>query len=233
MARDLQRTKPDIDSLDSHPGGLDEFAPRERITKEVSEPFVQPGWSSDRKPPRTQAAKLPVFKVPDDGEEVLIKFTDDRPFAPIFQHWVLIEGGQRRAYTCLGKECPLCERGDKAKSSDWFNVVVLGDEPELKIWYATSDPAAAIKERADAKRTSPISKPGQYFAVSKRKASNGFNTYSIDVVKEDELEADWGVKPLTESAIENFKNNAYNGDLVKVMTRTELSEIARKYLSDD
>lgn len=229
----IQRTKPEIKDLENHPGGLEEFAEerKERVTKEVESP-IRPGWSADSKPASTRSASnVARFKVPDDGEEILIKFLDDCPFAPIFQHWILVEG-QRRAFTCLGKECPLCDRGDKPKSSDWFNVVELGETPELKVWYATSDPAAAIRERAESKRTSPINREGLYFAVSKRKASNGFNTYSIDVVKEEELEKDWGVKSLSAEAIKQFQDNAYDGSLVKIHTKAELSELARKHLED-
>lgn len=241
MPRDLTRVKPELPE-DAKSSGLDEFKPRERVTKEVSDSGrIAPGWSSDARP-KVSLSKIPRFKVPDDGEEVLVKFLDDMPFAPIFQHWLLVEG-QRRAYTCIfkapdsegegGQNCPLCDRGDKAKSSDWFNVVLLGDTPELQVFYATGDPSAAIKERAEAKRTSPLTKDGLYFAVSKRKASNGFNTYSVDPVKEDELEADWGVKSLTPTQISDFNLNKYDSSLVKVLTSVELSEIARKHLTDD
>jgi hypothetical protein len=239
MPRDLQRTKPEAaDDVES--SGLDEFKTRERVTKEVPESNVKSGWSSDNRP-RT-ASKVPQFKVPDDGEEILIKFVDDLPFAPIFQHWLLQEQGQRRPYTCIQEidpetkkitvSCPLCDRGDKVKSSDWLNVIVLGDEPELQVWYATADPAGAVKERAQGKRTSPINKDGLYFAVSKKKAANGFNTYSIDPVKEEELTPDWSVNPLTETQLDAFTKIRYTGDLVIKKTSAELSELARKYLTD-
>jgi hypothetical protein len=241
MPRELTRVKPELDE-DTTSSGLDEFKHRERVTKEVSDSGrIAPGWSSDTRP-KVSLTKIPRFKVPDDGEEILVKFLDDRPFAPIFQHWLLVEG-QRRAYTCILEidpdtrkvvvSCPLCDRGDKAKSSDWFNVVVLGDTPELQVWYATGDPSSAIKEKAEGKRTSPINKEGLYFAISKRKASNGFNTYSVETVKEDELKADWGVRSLTPDELSKFNDEKYDGSIVKVMTSVELSEIARKFLSDD
>lgn len=240
MPRDLTRTRPELDESAAS-SGLDEFK-KERVTKEVNtDGRIAPGWSSDARP-KASLSKIPRFKVPDDGEEVLIKFLDEMPFAPIFQHWVLVDG-QRRAYTCIYKQnpstgeveqnCPLCDRGDKAKSSDWFNVVILGDVPELQVWYATGDPSAAIKERAEGKRTSPLTKDGLYFAVSKRKATNGFNTYSVDPVKEDELEPDWGVKSLTSTQVSDFNSNKYDSSLVKMLTSVELSEIARKHLSDE
>lgn len=245
MPRDLQRTRPNAD-IDTDLSGLDEFKSdnkaenrRERITKEVPDNnAISPGWTIDKKPPRSNSS-VERFTVPDDGEEVLIKFLDEKPFAPIFQHWLLIEGGQRRAFTCLGADpetgkslCPLCDHGDKPKSSDWLNVVVLGDTPSLKVWYASADPAAAIKDRAATKRTSPLNKDGQYFAVSKKKGKNGFNSYSVDPVKEEELKEDWGINPLTETQIAEFSKNGYGPELVKIQTRVELQEIARKYLDE-
>lgn len=233
MARELTRTKPQLsEDATDHPGGLEEFEPRtERVTKEV-EPALAGGWSSDQRPRSQGKAQAPRFTVPDDGEEVLIKFLEDKPFAPLFQHWVQTENG-RRAYTCLGfTECPMCAKGDKAKSSDWINVVVLGDEPALMVWYMSPDPASAVKERAQGKRTSPLDKDGLYFAVSKKKGSNGFFSYSVDPVKEDELETDWGVKPLTDAQLDGFISNRYDSSIVRFHTLSELQEASRKYLED-
>lgn len=193
---------------------------------------ISAGWSVDKRPRVVKGDKPTRFTVPDDGAEVIIKFLEDRPFAPIFQHWVMTKEG-RRAYTCLGDECPLCARGDRAKSSDWFNVVVMPNdeikvtEPTLMLWYATADPSAAIKERADNRRTSPINKEGLYFAISKRPGKNGFNSYTVDAVKEDELD-EWGITPLTEAELEKFAENAYTAALVRQSTKSELLEIANK-----
>ncbi len=239
MPRELNREKPELDETEES-SGLDEFRTT-RVTKETSS-VIAPGWSSDMRPARTQMSKIPRFKVPDDGEEVLIKFLDPMPFAPIHQHWLMVDN-QRRAYTCIAEydpdtkkltvNCPLCDRGDKAKSSDWFNVVVLGDDPELQVWYATADPSAAIKDKAEGKRSSPINKAGLYFAVSKKKAANGFNTYHVETLKEDELEVEWGAKPLTSEIIAKFNSEKYDGSLIKKLTSAELSELARKHLTDD
>jgi hypothetical protein len=206
-------------------------APRDRVTNDsLGESTIAPGWSADKRP-RTSKTGATRFTVADDGEETLIKFLDPQPFAPIYQHWVATKEG-RRAYVCLDSGCPLCAYGDKPKSSDWFNVVVMGDDPSLQVWYATADPTAAIRERSEAKRTAPLNKSGQYFAVSKRKASNGFNTYSVDAVKEDELGTDWGIQPLTAEQLSDFTSKAYDSSLVRKNTKTELEEIAKQYFSD-
>jgi hypothetical protein len=228
----------DITRTRASASGLDEFSaettsnPSSRITKEIS-PSISPGWSTDQRPRSKPAAQLPRFAVPDDGEEVIIKFLEEQPFAPIWQHWIMTAEG-RRAYTCLGvTECPLCARGDRAKPADYFNIIVLGETPELKVWIASSDPSAAIKERANAKATSPINRPGLYFAVSKHKGSNGFPSYTVDRVREDELSIDWGVNSLTDEAVTAFDKQKFDGSVIRQHTKSELEEIARKFLTDD
>lgn len=222
---EITRVKPQLPDED----GMDEFRAEttsNRVTKEVDLP-IKPGWSRQQRPRSQNATQIPRFTVPDDGEEVLIKFLEEMPFAPIFQHWIMTDNG-RRAYTCAGFEtCPLCARGDRAKASDWFNIVVLGDTPELKVWIASADPSSAIEERASGKRTSPLSKQGLYFAVSKRKGANGFFSYSVDPVREDELEADWGVKPLSSTDIATFSKQKFDSTAVRVHTISELTEAAR------
>jgi hypothetical protein len=192
---------------------------------------IEPGWSAEIRPKQNKQA-VPRFTVPENGEEVIIKFIDTKPFAPVFQHWIMTSEG-RRAFTCPASgPCPMCNRGDKAKGSDWFNVVAgLEDGWTLQVWYASADPSAAIRERAVSKRTSPINKAGQYFVATKRQASNGFNTYSIDPVREDELN-DWGLKPLTAEELAEFTSRAYDASLVRRLSYAELETLAKQHFTD-
>ena len=230
---EISRVKPTLPDED----GTSEFKAETtsnpgRVTKEVDLP-VKPGWSRQQRPRSQNTTQVPRFAVPDDGEEVLVKFLDEMPFAPIYQHWIAAANG-RRAYTCAGYDtCPLCARGDKAKASDWFNIVVLGDTPEIRVWIASPDPSAAIEERATGKRTSPLNKDGLYFAVSKKKGTNGFFSYTVDAVREDELEADWGVNPLTPAQITQFNKDKFDSSVVRIHTISELSEAARNYVDSD
>jgi hypothetical protein len=226
MARELTRTKPAADDVEA--GGVEEFAPR---TRPAPEGPVVAGWSAERKVDVVRGDRPVAFKVPNDEEEILLAFLEEKPFASFFQHWVRVEQGQRRPYTCLGKGCPLCAVGDRPKSQDWFNVIEMAEEPVLKLWYCSADPAKAIKARADNKRTSPINRAGLYWAASKKKASNGFNEYSIDPVKEDEL-SDWGVNALTEAQLKEFAGKAYTSDLVKIPTKADLQEVVDQYFQD-
>lgn len=222
--------------------GLDEFKPgtegRERVTKDVpEETAIQPGWSTDIRPRQSSGSGVPRFTVEQEATEYLVAFLDAKPFAPVFQHWLMTKEG-RRPYVCLvGKDCPMCARGDKSKGSDWFNVVEVfnpdsdknGELPKLKVWSASPDPAAAIREKADNRRTSPLNKSGQYFAVQKRPGTNSIPTYTVDTVREDELD-DWGVKPLTDAQLSEFRTNAFDASVVKRHTRQELEAVAQQYL---
>lgn len=229
MPRDLTaRTRTAADDVESNGGGLEQFAPRARGNADGP---VSAGWSVDKQTHVTKGDRPAVFKVPEGGEEILLMFLQDKPFASFYQHWVKTEQG-RRAYTCLGKGCPLCDRGDRPKPQDWFNVIEMGDEAALKVWYCSADPAKAIKARADNKRTSPINKDGLYWAASKKQASNGFNEYTVDPVKEEELQPDWGVVPLTKEQITAFEAKAYGPDRVNVPTKADLQEVADKYFQD-
>lgn len=236
MARDLQRTNM---SEDYEPSGLDEFASkRQRVTKDTgeSESPVSAGWSIDKRPRVVSGDKPVRFSVPDDGEEVLVKMLESAPFLSFFQHWYATKEG-RRAAVCIGKGCPLCAVGHQPKSSDMFNVIDLrdmsedGGQPILKLWQCSADPAKAIKDMAENKRKSPINKGEFYWAVSKRKGKNNFNTYSFDLVKSDEL-GDWGIKPLTNEQINAIAENAYTKDIVKVPTKQDLVQIAEEYFGD-
>lgn len=230
MARELtNRTKPDAEE---ETGGLEEFAPRRRVTKDTEDtPAVVAGWTADRRVSVSRGDKADKFVVPDNGDEILFAFLDSTPFASFFQHWIPKKNG--KPYTCLGnKQCPMCARGDVPKPQDWFNVIELGDTPELKIWYCSADPAKAIKERSDNKRTSPINKAGQYFAASKRTGKNGFPTYTVDLIREDELKEDWGVEALTKEQLAEFQTKASGPEIVKVQTKAELQEVVDDYFKD-
>jgi hypothetical protein len=231
MPRDLTRIKPSMETETAE--STTEATPRRsRVTKEAGSSPISSGWSVDRRSPVTKGDKPDKFTVSDDGEESLIAFLESTPFASFFQHWILVDS-RRQPRVCLGDDCPLCDIGDRPKSADYFNVILItSDEPKLQVWYATADPAAAIKERADNKRTSPLNKPGLYFAVSKRKAKNDFFTYSVDPVKEDELEADWGVLAITDEQISKLAEGAYTAEIVKVHSKSELRELAGKLAKD-
>lgn len=229
----ITRNKSEVPEVQD--SGTEDYKPvRERVTKDVDgvPSFVKPGTWAVGKNSGTSGPKVNVFKVENADEEVLIKFLEEGPFAPIYQHWVLVDG-KRRAYTCIVDECPLCAYGDKPKASNWFNVIDMRSEtPELKCWYASPDPSKAIKNRAEGKRTSPLNKEGLYFVVSKTNGANGIAEYSLDPVRADELE-DWGARELTAEQLTEFAKQAYDATLVHAKSKQELTQIAEQHLNTD
>jgi len=217
-------------SEDTQDGEVKEARTR-RVKDTGEETVIGEGWSSDKRA-STSGGKIPAFKVPDEGEEILFKFIQERPFAPFWQHWLRGRQGKQN-FVCIAEpkkgtkpevRCPLCDIGDVPKSADYFNVIDLSDpaNPVLKVWYASADPAKAIRERSEVKRTSPINREDLYFVASKRKGKNGFPSYSVDPVKASDLPEDWDMEPLTADVINEFIENAYTKDIVKPSSRREL-----------
>lgn len=213
--------------------GMDEFVnPSNRVVKDGPGTTIQRGWA---RPKSQNYEKIPRFTVPEDGEEVIIKFLEEDSFAPHYVHWI-----NKRPYTCPDPSpdphkatvCPACARGDKAKPNNLMNVVVLGDKPELVVWYATADPSAAIEEKANSKK-GPLNKAGMYMAVSKRKGSNGIFSYTLDWVREDELKDDWGLRGLTTEELAKFNSEKYDSSIVRQHTVAEIAEVARQYLDEE
>lgn len=235
MPREITRTRA---SLDENAGGLDQFATTRRVVKEDNGEATVPvmsGWSADRRG-GSSGDRPTKFAVPDNGDEILFAFLEERPFASFYQHWVKTEAG-RRAYVCLVEDCPLCNHGDKPKPQDWFNIIAMPNsdlkitEPTLMVWYCTADPSNAIRDRAETKRTSPLNKDGLYFVASKHRGKNNFPSYTVDPIRSEELE-EWGVAPLTADQINAFKETAFTSDIVRVQSRNELNEVVDNYFED-
>ena len=215
---------------------IEEFAQRERVTKDVSEDLddiLGSGWSSDKAAPKYSSGPV-RFTVPDDGSEVFIKFVEDKPFTSFFQHWIPTDVG-KRPFACLVRDCPLCNRGDRAKSVDYLNVIQIDTDGQhsLKLWMASPDPSAAIKEKMASKRSSPINRDDLYFAVSKRAGSNGVPSYTVDVIKADDL-SEVGITPLSAAELATYNGKLYTREVAKnqVKSRDELRLLASRFLKD-
>jgi hypothetical protein len=234
---DIARTKPVLDDTEA----AEEPAGRERVTKETAPPVIAPGWSRNIRPRQTAYVKYDRFDIKVDAEEVIIKFLDETPFAPVLQHWLTTEKGDR-PFTCFYPEvCPGCSRGHTSKATDYFNVVQLNDNivdskpvdgPMLRVWQATADPSEAIEEMAKGKRTSPINKPGLYFTVRKTKAATGFNTFKLERSDEENLMEDWGIQPLTSEQLAKFNKEKFDSSIVKVNDAAEVTAACIKFLDD-
>ena len=170
----------------------------------------------------------------DDGEEVLIKFVDDDFFITYYEHWIEEFKGEKRqmSFVCLGEDCPLCDIGDEPKFYALINVLDLRkpSKPELKVWYATPNPAGKIEdemESQEGKRTpKSINDPDLYYIVSKKKERNNFRSYSLKEVKARDLEEDYEVEPLDDTELADLNEDAYTEDIVRINKRSDLQDIA-------
>jgi hypothetical protein len=161
----------------------------------------------------------------EDGP-IIIAFLEPEPFAHFFRHWVQTSEG-RRGRVCIGDDCPLCNIGDSPKPVMLFNVVDMDDQ-QVNVWELGKDAAKKVEKRYDAleAKDKHLNDPGTYFAVARTKKSNGFYEYSVDPVKERDLEEDWNLQPLSDDDIEDLLGNLYGDEIVKVSTISELREFA-------
>ena len=202
----------------------------EDYDEETGTGTVSSGWGAVKKNKAATSSFPEQFKVGDD--EILIAFLEEGPFATYLEHFLNeLPQGQRKSFVCHEKgDCPLCDMlGDKPASRAAFNVVDFTDpdKPELKVWLATPGPLAKIEARADSKRTSPLNRDGLYFVVSKEKGRNGFFQYTIDPVREEEIEDDFEVDPeAAAEAIDKFSEKLYDKSIVKLDPKRVLREIA-------
>lgn len=203
----------------------DEPAPRRKASA---------GWDAHKKKRAQLGTYANEMKCPDDGEQILIKFLDDEPFAVFALHWIQTENG-RRSHVCIEEGCPLCDKlGDTPKAMAAFNVLVLDekDEPKLFVWSASPGVAQTIEGKAKAK-TGPLTR--EYYAASRTpKSAKGAVQYSLDVVKSRDLHDDWGVTPLTDREIDSWEAKCYDEEkYVKVPSKNDLRELVRTLLDED
>jgi hypothetical protein len=165
--------------------GSDEDAPR-------STPGGR-GWAA-HKENQAKSAKFGdpnEFKVAKLDEVYLIKFLEEEPFWSYMQHFVneIPKGGGKKQFTCMGEDCPLCDKNYPATTLTLYNIVDLsGSKPVVKYWACTSRPAEQIEKRARAKSSSPIDREDLYFEVTKYEDKSGFNATDVTAIREDDVE---------------------------------------------
>lgn len=170
-----------------------------------------------------------TFQVKDDSEVII--FLEEENFTYALRHWVkyVDETGNQvtRAEYCLEEDCPLCDIGDRPKAVAFFNVVDLTNPTKVLVWEASADPTSAIQKEYNklAKRGKSLSQDGLYWIVSREKKSNGFYSYSVDSLNEEELAAEWAkLRSIPPAQREALRARAYGEDYVEYKTRQELQE---------
>lgn len=125
-----------------------------------------------------------------DGEEKVIRFLEDAPYASMRIHWLRGRKG-KQSFPCPGdprKElkrngCPLCAYGFEYKSEARFNVAVLTeDEPQVMSLAAGARMRKNLRGHHDSKH-GPLTRKYYFF----RRIGKELDTeYSFDVVRQPE-----------------------------------------------
>lgn len=180
-----------------------------------------------------KALNSTTFQVGDASE--VIAFLDPENFTYALRHWIKYPEPENpknqvtRVEYCLEEDCPLCDIGDRAKATAYFNVVDLAAPNKVLVWEATPDPTGAVQKEYNklVKKGQSLDNDDLYWVVSKEKGKNGFYSYSIDRLTEEELTTQWKtLSPLTSAQREALRHRAYGESYIEYKTREELQEFA-------
>ncbi|MGW3153688.1 hypothetical protein [Streptomyces sp. NPDC001089] len=188
-----------------------------RVVKSGSAPSVAAGWDDVDKVASQAGGGDLYLKVTDN--RMVIKILGEGPFDVFASHWIdEIEDGSK-SVRCWGTpDCPLCQLGDKAKRfSACFDVVSLEDPeyPVLKCWDVGIKIARQLKEIAADDKRGPLNRPDLYFTIRKETKKKSVE-YTLERVKERDLDEEYGISPLSEDAVNQFLAECHEyGDKVK------------------
>jgi len=194
---------------------------------------LREGWSAAQEVMDSTSSFANALK-PEEKSKV-IKFLDEQPYVNYRRHWIeraTPQGKSTRSYTCLksfGKECPLCDAGDRAQAVSAFNVAEIGDDGvvSLKSWDVGPKIFNILKGYANDPKIAPLTRG--FFLVS-RTGKKGSVNHQVIPVKATALEEDYDI-PVPDTAAFN-RLEKYTKDIVEVPTRKSLDEIALEIADD-
>lgn len=178
-----------------------------------------------------KALNSTTFTVGETSEVII--FLDPENFTYALRHWIKYMDPENpkqqitRVEYCLEEDCPLCDEGDRAKATAYFNVVDLGAPNKVLVWEATPDPTSAIQKEFNklTAKGKNLSDDGLYWVISKEKGKNGFYSYSVDRLTEEELLTEWPkLSPINSAQREALRHRAYGDEYIEYKTREELQE---------
>ena len=193
---------------------------------------IKSGWgSADRSSSGGEdfAKRLKVTE-----EIQIIKFLDDAPYARYRQHWIERKG--QMSFTCIadleaGITCPLCEAGNRPSWRFNFNVILMtpGEDPVLRSYEVGARVIDQLKNFNDHPAMGPL--PKHYWTVS-RSGKGATTSTNHQMVRESDLN-DWGLSPLSDSALAHLESTAYDETIIRTQSRKVLAEIALEIQTDD
>lgn len=176
-------------------------------------------------------------------EPELIKVLENGPFVSFKQHWIPMGGGQGdRPYTCLERDCPLCDGGDARPGKVFvFNILHLSTdegEPVNKILQMGVTAYEAFKSAATPRGKEKPLFERDYWAVS-RSGKNRKSQTNFQPMKDRDLEEDWSeifeefdIDDLP-AIVEEAQENVFDISIIQTHTAKQLRDVARHLTEDD
>ena len=226
VARSIPRQQDDEDEVEEATTATDNGDEEE---EEEESTVVTPrrGWSAGQQTQESTSSFAQAFRVTE--QQQVVKFLEDEPYVNYTRHWIERQtptGRSPRSYTCLktfGKNCPLCEAGDKAQAVSAFNIALIGDDgvPILKSWDCGPKLFGILKGYAADPKVAPLTKG--YYLVS-RSGKQGTYNHNVRPVTARGLEEDLEITP--PSAEEVIKIGLWDENIVPMPKTSDLEAIA-------
>lgn len=191
------------------------------ITKRV----IKRGWGAADQIKNSGSAYAQKLQLTEEPQ--IIKFLEDAPYASFRFHWVERTG--QKSFTCIDgatdKGCPLCEIGNRPNARFAFNVALMGknEDPQIKSYEVGTRVLEQLKIYNKDDRQGPL--PKHYWAVS-RSGKGTTSATNHQMVKERDLEEEWGIEPLTPADHSSLSRELYDEDIISVPSRKDLLAIA-------
>ena len=211
-------------------GDEDDAPVTKAVTDEISE--IKGGWTEGDKQMASTSSYAQSLKLEDKSQ--VIKFLEDTPYANFRRHWVerttKDQGRSLRAYGCpktVGKECPLCEAGDRPQAVAAFNVVIVGDDDNLilKSWDVGPRLFGVLKGYANDPKIGPLTKG---FFIASKTGKRGTVQHNVAPVSRTALEEDYDISPPTKEALDKAARDKYTPAIVEIAKTKDLRELAEE-----
>ena len=204
---------------------------------DMDDGVIRSGWGASQETIDSTSQYAQAFRPTKDTQ--IVKILEATPYASFRRHWIDRVGIGKRAYVCfqsIGKECPLCNIGDKPGAVTAFNLAVIADDgvAQNKTWDCGVKLSQQLKTYHTDPKIGPLDKRTLYFAVSMSEASQRQQkTTMVNPVRERDLLEDWGTPPLDDGQLAKLLEKCYTADIVTMNTRHELEEVAAEMTGED
>jgi hypothetical protein len=195
--------------------------------------LIHGGWTDAQRQMDSTSSFAQTLKL--EEKAVVIKFLDDTPYANFRRHWIertTKEGKQLRAWICLqtiGKDCPLCEIGDRAQAVAAFNVAMIGDDGQLllKSWDVGPRLFNVLKGYSNDPKIGPLTKG--YFMVSKT-GKKGTVQHNVSSVSRTALRDDFDIEPPEQHELDALPR--YTPEVVEIPPVKTIRELAEELAAE-